>query len=427
MAELTVTSKDLVVTLSTGEKAAGLHRDLRIPLDAIESVRVVADSLEAVRGLRAPGLALPGRARIGTWRRPGGRTFAVARRGHEGLHLTLRDHRLTDVVIAVASAGQLREQVVTAQGHRRAVAETDVVLVSAGLGLAGTYAAPRDREPLATALILPGSGEVDRDADHPRLPLGVSSDIAHALAGHGIASLRYDKRGVGRSEGSLLHTGLTDNVDDARAALHWLRTRGPDAARPVFLVGHSEGGMIAEALAAGDPDLAGVVLLAAPAVPGAEMMAWQTRQVADALPPFAGAVVRLFRVDLTRAQQKAVARIRASTTDTLRMNGRKVNARWQRELLDFDPAPLLARITAPVLAITGDKDLQVDADDLHVIRDTVAGPVEVHRARDLTHLLRTDPDRPNLGAYARLIRRPTDGPLLERVASWIAERARASA
>jgi uncharacterized protein len=135
-------------------------------------------------------------------------------------------------------------------------------------------------------------------------------------------------------------------------------------------------------------------------------------------------VVRLFRIDLTTAQEKSVKRIRTSTTDTIRMNGQKVNARWQRELLDFDPVPLLARITAPVLAVTGDKDLQVNADDLEIIRDTVAGPVEVHRVKDLTHLLRTDPARPNLGAYSALIRRPADASLLEQVAAWVGERAR---
>lgn len=427
MAQLTVTSKDLVVTLSAGEKVAGLRGDLRIPLDSIASIRVVPDSLEAVRGLRAPGLALPGGTRIGTWRRPGGRSFVAAHRGQEGLHVTLREHRLTDVVIAVPAADALQQEITAARERRRAVSETDVVFVSSGLGLSGTYAAPRDREPLAAVLIVPGSGEVDRDADHPRLPLGVSSDIAHALAAHGIASFRYDKRGVGRSEGSLLRTGLTDNVDDARAALTWLRTQSPAADRPVFLVGHSEGGMIAEALAAGDGELSGVVLLATPGTPGLEMMAWQTRQVADALPPLARAVVRLFRIDLAKAQEKAVVRIQGSTTDTLRMNGQKVNARWQRQLLDFDPAPLLARITAPVLAITGDKDLQVNVEDLKIIRGTVAGPVEVHRAKDLTHLLRTDPERPNLGAYSTLIRRPTDAALLELVASWVGERARARA
>jgi uncharacterized protein len=424
MAQLTVTSKDLVVTLSAGEKVAGLSGDLRIPLDSIESVRVVADSLEAVHGLRAPGLALPSRTRIGTWRRRGGRSFVVAHRGQQGLHVTLRDHRLTDVVIAAVAAEPLQQEITAALERRRAVAETDVVFLSAGLGLAGTYAGPRDRDPVAAVLIIPGSGEVDRDADHPRLPLGVSADIALALAGHGIASLRYDKRGVGRSEGSFLETGLTENVDDARAALTWLRTQSPAAARPVFVIGHSEGGMIAEALAAGDGDLSGVVLLAAPGVPGLEMMAWQTRQVADALPPFARAVVRLFRIDLATAQEKSVTRIRTSTTDTIRMNGQKVNARWQRELLDFDPVPLLARITAPVLAVTGDKDLQVNADDLEIIRDTVAGPVEVHRVKDLTHLLRTDPARPNLGAYSALIRRPADASLLEQVAAWVGERAR---
>lgn len=422
MPQLTVTSKDLVLTLSAAEKVAGLHGDLRVPLDDIEAVDVVADTFTAVRGLRAPGLELPGRTRIGTWRRPGGRAFVVARRGRQGLRVTLHRHRLTELVLAVPAAGELREQILAALERRRGVAERDVVITSAGYALAGTHAAPRGRETVATALILPGSGEVDRNSDHVRLRLGVSVDLAHALAAHGVSSLRYDKRGVGRSDGSFLATGLTENIADARAALRWLRSQEAGAEHPVFVIGHSEGGMIAQAVAAGDEALAGVVLLAAPGVPGLELMRWQGRQVADALPPAARAITRLFGIDLTAVQGKAVARIQATEADVLRMNGRKVNARWQRELLAFDPVPYLARITAPVLAITGDKDLQVNAEDLQVIRDTAAGPVEVHRAQDLTHLLRRDGGPPALAAYDRLARQPTDATVLERVAAWIVAR-----
>lgn len=427
MPQLTVTAKDLVLTLSAAEKIAGLHGDLRVPLDDVEAVDVVADTFTAVRGLRAPGLELPGHTRIGTWRRPGGRAFVVARRGRPGLRITLRGHRLTELVLAVPAAGELREQILAARECRRRVAEHDVVITSAGYALAGTQVAPRGREPVATALILPGSGEVDRDSDHVRLRLGVSVDLAHALAAHGVSSLRYDKRGVGRSEGSFLATGLTENIADARAALRWLQARETGAEHPVFVIGHSEGGMIAQAVAAGDQSLAGVVLLAAPGVPGLELMRWQGRQVADALPPAARAITRWFRIDLTAVQRKAVDRIQATEADVLRMNGRQVNARWQRELLAFDPVPYLARITAPVLAITGDKDLQVNAEDLQIIQDTVAGPVEVHREQDLTHLLRRDEGPPNLAAYDRLARQPTDAAVLERVTAWITARATGTA
>ena len=75
-----------------------------------------------------------------------------------------------------------------------------------------------------------------------------------------------------------------------------------------------------------------------------------------------------------------------------------MNAKWFRELLVFDPLPHLRAIGIPVLAITGDKDLQVDPDDLGVIASTVPGPVTVDRVRDLTHISwRRDPAAPPWG------------------------------
>ena len=69
MSAVSMTSRELVIELTTAERVAALHRDIRFPLSAIAGVEVVPDALAAVRGWRAPGLALPGRAKIGTWRR----------------------------------------------------------------------------------------------------------------------------------------------------------------------------------------------------------------------------------------------------------------------------------------------------------------------------------------------------------------------
>ncbi len=82
------------------------------------------------------------------------------------------------------------------------------------------------------------------------LPLGVGRELAQSLAAAGIASLRYDKRGVGASGGSYLATGFADNVDDARVAVGSLAAQPECAGVPIFVIGHSEGAMIATALAA---------------------------------------------------------------------------------------------------------------------------------------------------------------------------------
>lgn len=88
MAQLEVEGDDLVLTLTNAEKLAGLIRDLRVPLSRVRSVELVDDPVRAVRGLRAPGLGLPGR-KIGTWRRRDGRTVAVARSGSPAVRVVL--------------------------------------------------------------------------------------------------------------------------------------------------------------------------------------------------------------------------------------------------------------------------------------------------------------------------------------------------
>ncbi len=306
--------------------------------------------------------------------------------------------------------------------------EVDVSLPGEGVALAGTLALPDAQGPHPVALILPGSGPIDRDANHKRMRLSISRDLAVALADSGIASLRYDKRGVGRSEGAFLAAGMTDNGGDARAALGWLGSRPEVRADGVFVVGHSEGALLATALAAtaDDDSIAGVVLLSPSATAGERMLAWQTRQIAATLPRPVRLLLKLLWIDVVKKQQANVARLRRTTTDVARIGGRKMNARWHRELLDFDPVPLLAKIRVPVLALTGAKDLQVDPEDLKRIAATVPAPVETVLVPDLTHLLRRDAKPASMGAYRRLVKQPVDVEVLKTVAEWIGRQVNAS-
>ncbi len=81
MSELNVQSNRLVLRLSGFEKIAALHGDVAIPVDLVRDVDVVADPFANTRGMRAPGLGIPRRLRIGTWRGGGVRTFVVASAG----------------------------------------------------------------------------------------------------------------------------------------------------------------------------------------------------------------------------------------------------------------------------------------------------------------------------------------------------------
>ena len=99
MTAILVSDDTLTVRLTRLSKVAGLLRDQVIPRSAITAVEVVPDGLAAARGLRAPGLALPGRRKIGTWRGRGVRRFVDVRRGQPALRLTLQGQRYDELLI----------------------------------------------------------------------------------------------------------------------------------------------------------------------------------------------------------------------------------------------------------------------------------------------------------------------------------------
>ena len=107
MAEFRVDGQHLVLELTGREKVASLHGALRVPLSAVRSAEVVEEPLRAVRGIRAPGYAWPGRAKIGTWRRRGGRTFAVARAGRPAVRVVLDGQRYTEIIADVADPARV--------------------------------------------------------------------------------------------------------------------------------------------------------------------------------------------------------------------------------------------------------------------------------------------------------------------------------
>ncbi len=107
MATLQVTAPTLSLRLTRREKIAGLLRDLEVPLSAVRSVEVVTDPLRAMRGLRAPGLALPGLRKVGTWRRPGERTLVCVRRGEPAVRIGLEGQRYDVLLVGPTDADAL--------------------------------------------------------------------------------------------------------------------------------------------------------------------------------------------------------------------------------------------------------------------------------------------------------------------------------
>jgi uncharacterized protein len=291
---------------------------------------------------------------------------------------------------------------------------------SDGCTIAGSFTEVAD--PVAAALLITGSGQVNRDSDaqlplHQTLRTGVTKAVAEALAAAQVPTLRYDKRGIGASGGDYLRAGMAERLADARAALGWLAVR--TAGLPLLAVGHSEGTYYAAQLAA-DEAVDGIALLSGPARPGGEVLAWQTKQLAARLPASARFILRLMRTDAVRTQRKNQDRITASSADVIRIQGRRINARWFRDFIAYDPAPVLERVKVPVLAITGGHDLQVPPGDVDATGRLVKGPFEGHVAGDLSHLLRPDPESAGPRGYRRQVRQPVSPEVLRLINGWVA-------
>ena len=247
----------------------------------------------------------------------------------------------------------------------------------ANVTLAGTLTLPRGAGPFPAAVLIAGSGPHDRDESlENHKPFLVLSDY---LTRQGIAVLRYDKRGIGKSTGSADSATTLDLASDAASAVAYLKTRKEVDPSRIGLLGHSEGAMIAPYLASHSKDVSWVVLLAAPATKGQDTLLAQSELIARAsglTEPEIEASLAFDRnaYDMVREEknpailtEKLKNFVKASGLDgvmppaVLEPQLRMLTSPWFRFFLDYDPLPSLQNTKCPVLALYGQKDLQVPA------------------------------------------------------------------
>lgn len=265
--------------------------------------------------------------------------------------------------------------------------EEEVTFASGGVTLAGTLTLPREPGPFPAVVLISGSGPQDRNetiAGHQPFRI-----LADHLTRQGLAVLRYDDRGVGKSTGAFDAATTLDFAEDVRAALALLRKRPEVDARRLGLVGHSEGALVAPLVANRETDVAFVVLLASTGVTGEQVLYEQGAQLARAagLGPEVAAQQKsiqqaLFAI-LRQESDPAVARRklaeviapalaqmpegqRAAAVDA---QVQKALSPWLRHFVSYDPVPPLRALKCPALALFGEKDLQVPPSQN-------AGPVE---------------------------------------------------
>jgi dipeptidyl aminopeptidase/acylaminoacyl peptidase len=123
--------------------------------------------------------------------------------------------------------------------------ELELEIEAVGALLSGTLCLPSDRGPMPAVLMLPGSGPMDRNENMEGQCLNTFNTFAHQLAEIGFASLRYDKRGCGKSTGEYFQAGYFDFVEDAVACFDRLKCHSLCASDQIYALGHSEGTLTA--------------------------------------------------------------------------------------------------------------------------------------------------------------------------------------
>ena len=317
--------------------------------------------------------------------------------------------------------------------------EVEYINPESGLKLAGTITIPKNAEACPAVVMITGSGAQDRDETlYEHKPFAV---IAHYLTLSGIAVLRVDDRGVGGSEGNISTATSKDFAGDVLAGVNFLKARKEIDAENIGLIGHSEGGLIAPLAATSSDDIAFFVMMAGPGMTGEQIMKEQN------VLALAAAGISEFQIKQSTMLNQRIFEIiktepdSAKTLEQLRtiisrgfypgMNDEmkagidaqiaSFNNNWVRFFLTYDPKPTLQKVSCPVLAINGVKDLQVPVSNLDLIKSAITSGgntnVTTIAFENLNHLFQNC-DTGSAAEYSQ-IEQTIDPEVLKTIKDWI--------
>ncbi|MDX1393304.1 MAG: alpha/beta fold hydrolase [Gemmatimonadota bacterium] len=318
--------------------------------------------------------------------------------------------------------------------------------------LEGTLTLPEDGGPFPAVVMVTGSGAQNRDEElFGFRPFRI---IADHLTRRGVAVYRYDDRGVGNSTGNVGLSTTSDFADDVLAAIAMLSAHEEIDDGRIGIVGHSEGGVVAPLAASRSGSVAFVVLIAPTSVPGADVIFEQGAEIArtagqseaqiangqalqrrifeavadgEDLAALRGELDTVIRAQLAaspEAQRAAITDVDAFVDAQLDQQLAAVASPWFRFFLTYDPAPALRRTTVPVLAIFGERDLQVTPSQNRgpLAEALGANPdVTIETLPGANHLFQTATTG-SPAEYATLPKEFVPG-FLDLISSWIVDRA----
>ena len=254
----------------------------------------------------------------------------------------------------------------------------------AGITLAGTLTLPTKEGIFPAVVLITGSGPQNRDEElMGHKPFLVLSDY---LTKNGIAVLRFDDRGTAASKGDFKTATSLDFASDVASAVAYLKTRKEINKKKIGLIGHSEGGIIAPMVASTSKDIAFIVLLAGTGIPGDQLLLAQQQLIGKASQHLSDEALQRSKAinkgafesvakdinpeqlkkDLTDYIKKSLAddpNFKSpegmSVDDLVKMQVNQITSPWMLFFMKYNPAVALEKVKCPVLALNGEKDLQV--------------------------------------------------------------------
>ena len=253
----------------------------------------------------------------------------------------------------------------------------------ANISLAGTLTLPKKDGNYPVVILISGSGAQNRDGELlGHKPFLVISDY---LTKNGIAVLRYDDRGFGKSTGNFETATSADFATDVESAVAYLKTRKEINPKKIGLMGHSEGGIIAPMVAAKSKDISFIVLLAGTGIQGDKIVLLQQELIAKAngapemeiKKSVEGNEKLLEMVVQSDNDEKLKSELRNHLNELIKDNSDKeipqgmtkeqyislrvsvITSPWMQYFLKYNPQAVLEKVKCPVLAVNGEKDLQV--------------------------------------------------------------------
>jgi pimeloyl-ACP methyl ester carboxylesterase len=308
----------------------------------------------------------------------------------------------------------------------------------AGIRLAGTLTLPKKEGVFPVVILISGSGPQNRDEElMGHKPFLVLSDF---LTKNGIAVLRFDDRGTGKSTGEFKGATTFDFAKDVEYAIEYLQKRKEINKDKIGLIGHSEGGIIAAIIASENENIDFIVSMAGSALRGDQLLLLQkykietqmeiNRQVvANNQQIFAGAYEiilnesienELVSDTLSKYFTSKYGQALPENQKTALIN--QLSSPWMLNFIRLDPMVYLSKVNCPVLAINGSKDIQVPSkENLEIIeanfRKTENTGVKIKELKDLNHLFQ-ECETGSVSEYSKI--EQTISPIaLKEILNWI--------